>query len=294
MKTSAIIRIILFTVLILVLVSVLAMSVMGFLGYRSFYGLTERASSVSSVNEPDAPQEGAGGVVQEANMPVEGITEIEIQWVSGHVTVETGDVEEIRFSETPSDRPMYWFRDGDTLTIRFWEGKWPIIGAVPGKYRKDLKVIVPRDWAAEEISIEAVEADVDIRDLVAEELEFDGVSGKFHAENCQIGELDMDTVSGSIDYSGSLRELDVDSVSADCTLVLTNVPGLIEMDGVSGDLDVTLPVGAGLDIKLDSVSGKLVTDFPGTQSGKSFRTGDGACRITVSGVSGGVRVNQAK
>ena len=180
------------------------------------------------------------------------------------------------------------------LTIQFWEGKWPIVGSVPGKYRKDLTVVVPREWAAEEISIEAVEADVELTELAAEELEFDGVSGKFDAANCKIGEVDMDTVSGNIVYSGTLMELDVDSVSANCTLNLTNVPREIQMDGVSGDLELMLPADAGLDVRLGSVSGKLTTDFTGTQSGKSFYCGDGACRITVDGVSGNVRIYQAK
>ena len=198
------------------------------------------------------------------------------------------------FPKQPATGPCTGMWRRTPLTIQFWEGKWPIVGSVPGKYRKDLTVVVPREWAAEEISIEAVEADVELTELAAEELEFDGVSGKFDAANCKIGEVDMDTVSGNIVYSGTLMELDVDSVSANCTLNLTNVPREIQMDGVSGDLELMLPADAGLDVRLGSVSGKLTTDFTGTQSGKSFYCGDGACRITVDGVSGNVRIYQAK
>ena len=299
MKTNAIVRIILFSILALVLVGILAMSIMGYLGFRAFAGVADTVSSYEQAVDPVSGEampapEGSSVGSHSAAAKAEGIRELEIKWLSGDVTIEAGNVEEIQFSETASDRPMHWYVQEDTLTIQFWEGKWPIVGPVPGKYRKDLKVVVPREWAAEEISIEAVEADVELRNLVAEELEFDGVSGKFQAENCRIGEVDMDTVSGNIVYGGTLMELDVDGVSADCTLNLTNVPREIQMDGVSGDLELTLPADAGLDVKVESASGKLTTDFAGTQSGKSFYCGDGACRVTVDGVSGSVRIYKAK
>ena len=309
MKTNAIIRIVLFSILLVVLIGVLVLSVLGYMGFRAYSSLGETGVSYEPVpaeHGTPVPAENGAPVPKESNAPVSGaetapaasvraeeIRELEIKWVFGHVTIEAGDVEEIQFRETHSDRPMYWYVEEDTLTIQFWKGKWPIIGSFPSQYRKDLKITVPRSWVGGEISIEAVEADVDLRDLAAEELEFDGVSGSFDAENCRIGEVDMDTVSGNIRYTGTLTELDVDSVSADCTLELTNVPREINMDGVSGDLDVTLPGDAGLDVKLSSASGRLTTDFTGTQNGKTFRSGDGACRISVEGVSGNVTVRKA-
>ena len=302
MKNNAILRIVLFSILIVVLVGILGAVLTGWMGARSYgqmYGMTVVGENIpGEVPAASNPDTGDMAVpVEELNtaeVPAAGITEIKIEWVAGNVKVQPGDVEMIRFSETRGDKPMAYRVDGDELEIQFMEGKWTDIAGRPFKTKKDLTVTVPRDWAGKELSIEAVEADVQVVDLVLEELEFDGVSGKFEAENCQVRELEMDTVSGNVRYSGSLQELDVDSVSADCVLELSNVPTSVDMDGVSGNLDLTLPAEAGLTVRLKSASGKLTTDFEGTRSGKVFTSGDGACKVTVSGVSGNVGVYKGR
>ena len=86
----------------------------------------------------------------------------------------------------------------------------------------------------------------------------------------------------------------MDSVSADCVLNLSNVPTSVDMDGVYGNLEISLPENAGFSARLQSASGKLSTDFEGTRNGKSFVSGDGACKVTVSGVSGNVGVYKSR
>ena len=296
MKNNAILRIVLYSILIVVLMGILSAVLTGWIGARSFgqmHGMTVVGENVPAVPNPDTGDLAVPGEeLNTAEVPAAGISEIKIEWVAGNVTVQSGDVEVIRFSETRGDKPMAYKVDGDELVIQFMEGKWTDIVGRPLRTKKDLTVTVPRDWAGKELSIEAVEADVQVTDLKLDELDFDGVSGHFDGENCQIREMDMDTVSGNIRYSGSLEELDVDSVSADCTLDLTTVPLSVEMDGVSGSLDMTLPGEAGLTVRLKSASGKLTTDFEGTRSGKVFTSGVGACKVTVSGVSGDVRIHK--
>ena len=305
MKNNAILRIVLFCILLVVLVAILAVVLTGWMGARNYgqmYGMTVVQEPVENVpgEVSAAPNPDTGEIpvpveaLNTAEVSAAGVSEIKIEWVAGTVKVQPGDVESIRFSETEGDRPMAYFMDGDELVIRFMEGKWTDIVGSPLRTKKDLTVTVPRDWSGKELSIEAVEADVQVVDLVLEELDFDGVSGRFAAENCQVRELDMDTVSGNVSYSGSLQELDVDSVSADCVLNLSNVPAAVEMDGVSGNLEITLPENAGFSVRLQSAGGKLTTDFEGTRSGKSFVSGDGACRITLSGVSGNVGVYKGR
>ena len=334
MKTNAIVRIVLFSLLLVILLGVFALGMAAWMGVNRYFLDAETGTQVAlavepvSGNEPAAPageepaaqaggepaaqageepaaqageepaaQAGGepavrGGQVYE--IPVDGITDLEIQWVAGNVTIRPGQVEAITFSETPGEYPLACYMDEGTLIVRFREGKWKhLVGLNPAKVSKDLTVTVPQDWSLRDIEIQAVDANVEIRDMILEDLEFEGVSGRFQAENCQVRELSMETVSGDVSYSGTLEEMDVDAVSADCTVILTNVPREIELDGVSGDLDLTLPANAGITAEMDSVSGRIRSDIPGTLSGKSFTCGSGACHIRVEGISGNLNLHAA-
>lgn len=44
--------------------------------------------------------------------------------------------------------------------------------------------------------------------------------------------------------------------------MLENVPNLIKMDSMSGDLTLTLPEGAGFTVSLDAMSSDFSSDFP--------------------------------
>ena len=135
---------------------------------------------------------------------------------------------------------------------------------------------------------------MEVRDLSLEDLEFQGVSGKFDLENCKIGELSMETVSGKVTMNGQVREVECESVSANCELELTNVPREISMEGVSGSLELTLPAEAGFTVKMDGLSKNLDTDFAVTARDGKFIAGDGRCRIEIEGISGNARIYQAK
>ena len=125
-------------------------------------------------------------------------------------------------------------------------------------------------------------------------MEFDGASGKCVFYNCTVEKLDLDTASGDVHFSGSLQQLDCDAVSADILLKLDNVPGSIELDTVSGDLDVTLPADAGFTVTLDAMSSEFQSDFDTTMRNDSYIGGNGRCRIDVDAMSGEVTVRKGK
>ena len=254
MKKSAIIRIVIYSLLTLVLVSLLGTALALHAGVKSAWNLVQREDlsfqevldldddieekleeKLDEAVEEDDDWENDGGKAhymeaqqgKTVNVPAEGISSIEIQWVSGDLTVVPGDVEEIILEETETDQPMIYSVHNGKLVVKFSQklGKKFNFGFADKMDAKNLTITVPQAWAGEELEIQSVSADVEVRDLQLQEIEYQGVSGKCNLENCKVGEMSVQTVSGNETISGQVGELECESVSADCDLTLTNVPG---------------------------------------------------------------------
>ena len=224
----------------------------------------------------------------------EAIREIKIEWISGSVTVEPGDVQEITFLESGNGTDKYemvWKQSGDELVIQYSkDSSIAGFGLHFGDDSKDLTVTVPRGWVCDSLELDTASTDLTVRDMIIREMEIDSASGTAKFENCTVSSLDVDTASGDVTFSGSLNELDFEAASASFTGVLENVPNLIKMDSMSGDLTLTLPEGAGFTVSLDAMSSDFSSDFPTVKKNKSYVCGDGHCKIEVSAMSGDVSI----
>ena len=222
------------------------------------------------------------------------IQKIKIEWISGSVTVEPGDVQEITFGESGTATGKYemvWKQSGDTLTIQYSKDSGtPGFGIHIDKGSKDLSVTVPRGWVCNSLELETASTDLTVRDVIIREMEIDSASGTANFENCTVSSLDVDTASGDVTFTGSLNELDFDAASASFTGVLENVPDKVKMDSMSGDLTLTLPEDAGFTVSLDAMSSDFSSDFPTVKKNKSYVCGDGHCKIDVSAMSGDVAI----
>lgn len=227
------------------------------------------------------------------------IREIEIEWAAGHITIEPADVAAIQVSESSHSDPKYamvWKQNNDKLTIRFSENSNLNFGVTLNNViSKDLTILVPMGWECDSLDIDAASATVDIQNLAIKEVDFDGASGTCNFVNCVIEELDLDTASGDIYFSGSLTTLDCDAASASVFAVFDNVPSRIDMDSMSGDLDITLPSTAGFTVTMDGLSTDFFSDFGFSQAkdGSCYR-GNGACKITMDAMSGDIYIREYK
>ena len=222
------------------------------------------------------------------------IREIKIEWISGSVTVEPGDVQEITFLESGNGTDKYemvWKQSGDELVIQYSKGSSTAgFGLHFGDGSKDLTVTVPRGWVCDSLELDTASADLTVRDMIIREMEIDSASGTAKFENCTVSSLDVDTASGDVTFTGSLNELDFEAASASFTGVLENVPDQVKMDSMSGDLTLTLPEDAGFTVSLDAMSSDFSSDFPTVKKNKSYVCGDGHCKIDVSTMSGDVAI----
>lgn len=278
MKSNAIARIVIFSMVIVVLLCALV------------FGLGVRCLSFN-VRLPRPLEEGT--LASQGSVPAGEINTIDIQWVSGSIDVVPGDTDEIRFQEDGGIQEKYkmvWSTDGTTLRIRFCQEQ-EAVSVFHSPPAKHLTVTVPREWEGKRLSIDSVSAHITVEALKAEKVTLNNVSGVCDFTDCSIGALRCETVSGDLRYSGSLEALDCDAVSAQCRAALSNTPREISMEGVSGNLELTLPQDTGFTASLDSLSGKITCQFPATVNGNTYTYGDGRCQITASGISGSILLN---
>ena len=259
---SGVVRIVIFTLLALALVSVLLFSVVS--GGVSLPSIHLSSATANGIPSPSG------------SVSAEEVSRLAIHWVAGSVRVEPSEnATDISFRLTGEDDakfPMVWSQSGDTLILSY--AKTTKIPISVNVLRKDLVVTVPAGWAAQDISIDNISGDMTLTDIT--------VTG-----------LTVSNVSGELDFSGSCRTAEVSTVSGDCTLTLTAAPNSIDLDSVSGQLVVALPENTGFTANLDSLSGKLYSDFATTYQDDTMRYLDGACKISMDSVSGDLRIRQS-
>ena len=280
MKTNAIIRIVIFCLLIVLLLSILVVGI----GFRRYAFHWNSGFSTAA----NAQQSSSGQV------PASEIRNLNIEWVSGSVTVQPGDTDQIQFSESGNfseDQQMVWYQSGDTLTIQF--GRTQAFFGIHVNSDKDLVVTVPRGHVFQELEIDSVSARIDVSDQTAEEMDLENVSGTCFYQNCDTRKMTADTVSGNVTYTGRLEVLKCNTVSADCTLKAVNEPQSLTLDGVSGNLILELPADCGFTADMDSLSGTISSDFETTVSKHRHSHGEGNCQISASTTSGCIFIRKA-
>lgn len=280
MKRNAIIRIIAWSISLVILIGLL---IAGMNWFRPFGLRMEKPEML--------PVESAGKLGAAAVIPGD-VQDIEIDWVSGNIRLAPANVSSIEVSESSVEDAKYAMvckQDGGTLKIEYCKNT--TFGDLRNlKFSKDLTILVPMDWSGRAVKVDAASAKLSVQDLTIHEVDIDTASGASQFDNCTVDTLDIDTASGDIRFTGSLNRLDCDSASAGVSAELDNVPYEIDMDTASGAVELVLPKDAGFSVKMDSMSGSFDSDFPFTSKNGSYVCGDGACRIDMSSMSGKVTI----
>ena len=278
MKRNAIFRIILFSFLAVVLVGVLISGIA--LKKYQMPGIVVRKSF-------DAPE------VSGNKFNAGEIDRLKIEWAAGSIVLVPVEGNKISITEEllGGDESMVLKKDGSTLYVQYSEGAVGIsFGS--GSLKKNLYITVPQDWECKELEIDAASATVQGEYLTVRELASSTASGTHTFTNCQVGTMKMETVSGDLNFTGTLEKLDFNGVSAQLDLALTNAPKSIELESVSGDLNLTLPESCGFTVDKDTVSGRFSSELPTTEQNGKIVYADGHCEIEVEGVSASVHIRK--
>ena len=217
------------------------------------------------------------------SVAADGIDAIQIDWVSGDVTVKIGETDQIVFSETGADltekTALRYGVQGSTLAIHYCDDQPFINVALPDK---QLTVIVPASLAANlrELSVGTVSADVFIDDPTfrLEKLDVETVSGNLNAVMDFAGIVELDTVSGGLTVNASVNKFKAESVSGNLsingavnefeansnsgTLSVTGRLNRFETESVSGDVLLDCRDGAPNDLDIETTSGNVTLQLP--------------------------------
>lgn len=225
----------------------------------------------------------------EYTVPADGVTELDLSWTSGDVTVQPWNGDSIRLEEDSEvelteDYRLLYTVEGGELKVRF-DGQ-------PNRdvtWRKVLTVWLPEALAESlaKLDAETVSAEVNVLDLTAAELDIGTVSGGVYARG-SFPQTDVSTTSGSVYLSGTFGELDFSTVSGDMTLE-TNETFRLDAGTTSGSVCLRLPDTMGLTLDFDSVSGEIRSqkmDHPFAGKEGHLTLGDGASFAEISTTSG--------
>ena len=244
------------------------------------------------------------------------ITSLDIDWISGSVTVRSYDGDTVRIREdgdiTDPDYQVHWFLGGGKLHIKYSASKF--FFRTP--QNKNLTVEIPGGMARylSSVEIEAVSASVELREIKASELKLESVSGGINLEKIAANSLDLDTVSGAItgtnlivplinietvsgaiSLAGQIGQGSVDTTSGDVTLCSDFPFESLDLETVSGDVTLICPLNPqndGCRIVFESVSGDIESELPLKKNGNNYTFGSGKFIYNFDGVSGDLIIRE--
>lgn len=283
MKRNAIARIVIWSLVAVLLISLLIVGIncspsSFFTGDWSFgiIGETYKNSALYNV--------GGGTVTDEFHS-------IKVNWTNGKINIESYDGEDTVISETEvaeKENKLRWRVEDGVLKIqqmaagmRFGLKKTP---------KKTLTVKIPSSAAEKlkSVNTDSVSAEVNIIGVAASgKIEIDTVSGSAELKNIKTARLDIDTVSGEVNAEGEISELESDSVSGDITVSSAVPLEKLDCDSTSGNIRLTIPKNSGFTLKADTVSGDISCGLPTVSESKNRRVcGDGSGEFETDTVSG--------
>ena len=254
----------------------------------------------------------------------EGIKKLEINWVTGSVTVEPYDGTEIEFVEESAslteENALRYRVKGDTLTIRFsknksWSGvNWGSLNINSIIPPKALTVRIPASMLENEpellelnavsnsvsvtgipvgtLRLNTVSGEAALADMAIGSIKLDAVSGNIKLENCAVGSARIHVISGGVLLGGAFGSVKMDSVSGDLTF--DGSLGSLDVDAVSGGVKLTLEDCKGYKLDFDSVSGEYHEPGAASRDGRregKYSYGDSSAEFDVDTVSGDLWIN---
>ena len=301
---------------VLAAVGILLVVVSGFMGGRFSDLWSDRMQMPAFFRfgiRPTTP----GNEYRESNtytISADGIDAVQIDWVSGDVTIKIGETDQIVFSESGAglaeETALRYAVQGSTLGIHYCDNQNFVNINLPSK---QLTVILPATLAANlrEISVGTVSADVTIDDPAfhMEKLDVETVSGNLNAVLDFAGKMELETVSGNLSVNGAISEFEAnsnsgflsvtggikkfetESISGDVLLDCRNsAPRELDIETNSGSVVLQLPTDADLTLTYETVSGNFDSALAMGIHNGNYVIGGGRSKWNVETVSGNLTV----
>lgn len=305
MKKSARNRIIIWSIVSFLLISVL---VLGLVFIRVDMPLKMRY--LGSIRDNSLSYSG-----DSAEFSVDEVSEIEINWVSGDITFEESDYGKIEISEKSNnkfeDSEMRYQVDDGKLTVDFGKDMFRFIN-FRGSLSKNLTVKVPKGYVLDKITaksasanfknesvnaestvIESASGEINIGEIKGDSLKANSISGDIEINGADFADVSVFTTSGECKVSADCKKLKTESVSGDVNASLSNKIEEIDASSVSGDINIRLPENTdGFTVDKDTVSGNFDSDFSVSSKNGKYKFGNGRIEIKFKTVSGDISISK--
>jgi len=219
--------------------------------------ISEAVASDPNMNYDDAEMYTPAS---EGSMDAGMVSELQIEWVNGDVTVEYGDQDQITWKETyqkgePNDvNCLHYYLDEDELILAFCAAGDKAFKGKSRKLEKDLVVTLPQAY--------------------------------------RMKEIDIDNVNGTITTSVDAQKISTESVNGGKHITARNVNEL-SLEGVNGSTDLYLPENTAFKVEFDKVNGGISSDFPIERRGNIYTSGAAPYMdIEMDVVNGSLNIKQ--
>lgn len=293
MKTSAMIRIILYAFIALLLTGVLLWGIGGNHN-MNFFSFNLFGNSGLNYNDSDY-------TIGDGEVDKNDVDSIQVDWLAGNVIVvpyEEGNTNSdvVTFSEESNtqldeDYEMRYKVEDGVLKIMFAKSNVKFIGIFKS-LNKDLTIQLPADMTLSDVTIDTVSANINIENIKAgNQIDLETVSGNIEGANITANNIDAETVSGKIRWTdGSFQSVDAESVSGAINASFATMPSDIKVETVSGSMTLGLPENEGFKVDYDKVSGDFDCEFNVKINKNMAMYKNGVNKIKMNTVSGDMNI----
>ncbi len=331
MKSSALNRIIIWSVTSVLLIFVLFIGIIIGSGINQEYTDNIFYDTTREYDDNDNFIYGTG-----TSFDADEISCLDICWAAGKVVIEENDEDEIKireYSESTNDElsdMLYRFDENDMrldiissysdidLEAIIENGIDSFISYDGTSEEKTLVISVPRNEYFDYLTIATASADMEIiintayyntinlntfsGSITADNLDSSTIyvntaNGDSELSNVTTNDVEINTVSGDVSISGQVDYLEANSVSADINFEAVsnyNVES-INVSSVSGNVNLIFPEDySGFTIETTSLSGNFNSKFSGKQYSDQYIYGNGYTEINFNAVSGRLNISPAE
>jgi hypothetical protein len=209
---------------------------------------------------------GTGRETQEVTESIEGrFRELEIRNISGPIRIEGWDQEHVQLHYIKEARSSHYLEQfeieieprGSLLSVR------PIYRNIPGSPFGSVYFELKVPSSIEEIRANNISGTIEIENMGAGVNQvLETVSGAIETERS--GDLKARSISGSIHFAFAGSTLEVNSTSGRVQgeILGLDPDGSVDIDTISGAVELEVFPALDADLKLQSVSGSISCDFP--------------------------------
>lgn len=216
----------------------------------------------------------------------ENITALDINWISGSVTlIEDETITGVKVEEvtdlTNEKELVHSYLDNGKLMIKFFAS-----GHRCSKmfgFKKELTVTYYP--GLESANVDLTSGSLKASSITAKEVKIDMTSGSATIDNVLADKVDVDLTSGDINIKNiTANDFDADLTSGTITVGFSAI-SKADFDLTSGKINLTLPADGGT-VKVSKTSGSVNTERECSINNNTYKFGTGLAEFKVSMTSG--------